>query len=300
VHLRGSAVYRLLEEADGILCAGDWLQFRRGVTTNCNAFFYPQGPEAEDIEPEYLLPVLRSPRWGARKLHLEATSLTSRLFHCQRSEDELSALGHHGAMAWIRRGSLMKNAKGRPLPQSLSGRPWYSLRPRLYQVVFTKAIHDTHRHPLCDAPIAIDQRFYGVKSGADSSEDPLQPLLVAAALNSGIAALSAEIIGSTNLGQGALDLPLGRVKEALLIPDGRRLDPCSRQAVVEAFASMSRRPLGPLWEERARKDRRALDAAWFSGLGLPLRLIHALWEALEDRARIRLERSSRRTSTFGG
>jgi hypothetical protein len=349
-YLRAAPIYEAMTGAPGLPPLGDWVEVRRGVTTNCNPFFYPEGEQAEAMEPEYLLPVFRSPRQGGRGILVETAALPSRLFCCGRSEEELRSLGHLGALGWIARGRELKTGRGLPLQEALPNRPWYALRPARYRVVFTKALHDTHRHPLLDAPVALDQRLYGVtcrkptggeptrgeptgiaqsrgeptrgeptriaqsrgeptrgeptriaqsrgeptRGGPRCTEPGVPDELLAAALNSSLAALSAEVVGSTSLGEGALDLPVGRVSRSLIAPDPRRLDPGARRAVLEAFGALAGRNVLPAPEEVTMADRRALDAAWLEGLGLPASWLGAIHDALVERVSLRLARAGAR------
>jgi hypothetical protein len=178
----------------------------------------------------------------------------------------------------------MENRQGVPICEVLPGRPWYRLAPRRHRILFTKAAHDTHLHRLLDTPAAIDQRLYGV-----AAPPAVDPVLVAAALNSVVTALSAEVVGSTSLGEGALDLPVRTVRERLLVPDARRFSPAAAAAVKAAFEALAQRPVEPVWREAARADRRALDGAVLAALGLdPGRWLDPLYADLGALARERI------------
>jgi hypothetical protein len=216
--------------------------------------------------------------------------LPQRLFVCGEDEAELRRRGHRGALAWIERGREMRNRRGEPIFEVLPGRPWYRLQPRRHRILFTKALHDTHLHRLFDEPAAIDQRLYGVDPPAG-----LGPVLVAAVLNSALTALSAEVVGSTSLGEGALDLPVRTVRHRLLVPDARRFDAAAAALVRQAFEALASRPVGPVWQEIRREDRRALDRAVLAALGLdPARWLDPVYDALTAGVRERIDLAASR------
>jgi hypothetical protein len=183
----------------------------------------------------------------------------------------------------------MVNRQGRPISETLSGRPWYALRPERYPVLLTKAIHDTHLHRYSDPPVAADQRLYGVvaRDGGD-------PRLVAAGLNSSLVALSAEVVGRTALGEGALDLPVSTVRKRLLVPDFEAVTPRHRRRIEQAFEALAHRPVGPIWDELGRPDRQRFDRALLEAFGLDPALLPAIHRGLERLVRQRLELARQR------
>ncbi len=283
-HLRAPPVYRDLmgTRSEVLPPLSAWLTIRRGVTTNWNPFFYP--PADAGIEGDYLVPVLRSPQ-AARSIRVRSATLTDRLFVCNLSEPELRARGHRGALAWIARGRGLTNRRGVPLPEALSHRPWYSLQPRRHRLLFTKTVHDTHLHRVLHPAAAIDQRLYGLEPRSG-----IEVQLAAAALNSVVTALSAEVTGSTSLGEGALDLPVRVVRERLRVPDPRAFDRAAQADILAAFDALAKRPVGSVADEAERPDRRALDTAILRALGLPPeRWLDRLYDALVSLVRERLE-----------
>jgi len=280
-YLRAPDLYFRLRQHPALRPAGALLTIRRGVTTNWNAFFYP--PSDAAVESEYLVPVVRSPR-VSRTIALRSARLEDRLFVCQASLAALSRAGHHGALRWIQGGQRMHNHQGLPIRETLKGRPWYRLAPVQYRLLLTKTTHDTHLHRLLDLPAAVDQRLYGVTPG-----HPADTELVAALLNSSVVALMTEVVGSSSLGDGALDLPVTTARERLLMPDPAALSPAARRPILRAFARLAERRVLPVWDEVQQPDRQALDGAVLAALELDVRAgLPVLYEGLCTLTRERL------------
>ncbi len=70
------------------------------------------------------------------------------------------------------------------------------------------------------------------------------------------------------LGDGVLELTVEDARDYLLVPDVRRFDAASRQHIVHAFQPLLERPIGSIFDEVQREDRRALDSAVLEALGL--------------------------------
>lgn len=257
-YLRAPDLYFHLRQHPALRPTGELLTIRRGVTTNWNAFFYP--PAGAAVEADYLVPIVRSPR-VSRTIAVPTAPLADRLFVCQKSLDSLQRAGHTGALRWIEGGQQMRNRQGRPISETLKGRPWYRLAPVRYRLLLTKTTHDTHLHRLLDGPAAVDQRLYGVMPGS-----PADTELVAALLNSSVVALMAEVVGSASLGEGALDLPVTTARERLLMPDPAALTAAGRRRILQVFGRLRNRPVLPVWRELERPDRKELDRAVLAAL----------------------------------
>lgn len=286
-YLRAPDIYFRLRQHPDLRPAGELLTIRRGVTTNWNAFFYPPADAA--VENDYLVSVVRSPR-VSRTIAVRSTHLKDRLFVCQASRASLSRAGHSGALRWIQGGLRMTNRQGRPITETLQGRPWYRLDPVRYRLLLTKTTHDTHLHRLVDDPTAVDQRLYGV-----TPTRPADTELVAALLNSSLVALMAEVVGSASLGDGALDLPVTTARERLLMPDPAALSAAARRRILRAFDRLGGRPVLPVWREVEQPDRRELDKAVLAGLDLDVgATLPTLYDGLCTLTRERLDLAARR------
>ena len=291
-YLRAPDIYFLLRNHPALRPAGAVLKIHRGVTTNWNAFFYP--PADAGVEDEYLVPVVRSPR-VSRTISVRSASLKDRLFVCHASRASLRRAGHNGALAWIEGGLGMTNRQGRPINETLTGRPWYRLDPTRYRLLVTKTTHDTHLHRLTDSPTAVDQRLYGVTPEDPANTDPANTDLVAALLNSSLVALMTEVVGSASLGDGALDLPVTTARERLLMPDPAALSTAARRRILDAFFRLAGRPVLPVWREVERSDRRDLDGAVLAGLDLDVETtLPLLYEGLSTLTRERLALAAHR------
>jgi len=86
-------------------------------------------------------------------------------------------------------------------------------------------------------------------------------------MNSLIGLFCIEALGFGR-GLGALDLSTTRAKRQLHMLDPSQLDDQQQQEVLDAFAPLLDRPIGPLPSELERDDRRAFDRAVLDAFGL--------------------------------
>ncbi|GBC79469.1 hypothetical protein HRbin09_00688 [bacterium HR09] len=108
---------------------------------------------------------------------------------------------------------------------------------------------------------------------------------IAAQLNSTFAILQREIIGLANLGEGGLKFSAHDVALFLVSPELTTLH------VEAAFLRMASRPALPIAEELRQPDRRALDDVVFDVLGLTTGEREAVYEAVMELVRTRLEKA---------
>jgi hypothetical protein len=249
----------LLERyADGWGRLGEVARVRYPLKSGADAFFYLTAAAAAawGIEPECLRLLARTPR-ELLGLVVEPAALQWRVLALP--PEPLAALPP-GARRYLAAG-VAAGVDRRPT--CAGRRPWYSL-PRLAPapLLWPRFVHERHAVWLNLAGALENQTFYGVIPG-----DDLAPAL-AAALNSGLAALVMEVCGRSSLGEGALQFAVGQAA-GIPVPDLRRVGPGDRAALIEAHAALAAEPdWGPLGGAPRGPARLALDDLALRALGV--------------------------------
>ena len=175
----------------------DHFAIRRGERRGMNALFYPDA--GHGIEAEYIKPLAKGPSDFARL----TSPAAKEAFSCSRSKAELEALGHGGALAWIRRFETPENVA----KLSRNGMHWYEMRAdTLTDLVMFIAYGDRLFVGRVDPPAFADQRLVRL--------DPLREIdidLMHALLNSSVSMFLIEGMGFGR-GLGALDLNKDRIE----------------------------------------------------------------------------------------
>ncbi|MBE9506587.1 MAG: hypothetical protein IMY86_00920, partial [Chloroflexi bacterium] len=99
-----------------------------------------------------------------------------------------------------------------------------------------------------------------------------------------------ELVGRTTLGQGALKTE-GIDIAGMWLLDPRRLSAQQAQALESAFDALASRPVSPIFEELEKADRVALDSVVFDVLDLSPKMREAVYQAVVDLVRARIERA---------
>jgi len=285
--------FTILEKGKGKLVRlGDIAEVRRGFTTGANEFFYlePTGKPAPagylhvrngagwegEIEEEFLKPVIKSPR-ECRSILIKPEDLRYKIFMCHKDKPALQGTA---ALDYIRWGE----AQGYHERPSCKGRPrWWDVGVREFpNIVWVKSINESHRQALIPFDALVDQRLYEI-----TYRDSFHLNLI---LNSTITILMKELSGRVNLGEGVLDTA---VYEANRVPvlAPLLLAAAGATSLKDAFDRMRSREILPILDEIHQPDRRALDEVVFDVLGLTAGEREAVYEAVIDLVRARLERA---------
>lgn len=263
---------------------GEWAIVQRGYTTGANDFFYLNRRQAEQwgIEPRFRRPLLKSLR-GARGYHLSDADCRHEVLLIP-PDAELAGTAAAEYLAW-------GESRGIPArPTCAARRPWYALPAQLSAGLFlAKGVWQRHFATVATDTLAIDQQIYRVvaasavaasavaasaiavpavdsDAAAETALTP-SPSVAAALLNSAWFALSCELGGRVNLGEGVLWLASYDLTE-LMLPDPRVLDAGQRLALETAFARLAEQPLDTTPEALDRPEQRALDELVFDMVGL--------------------------------
>jgi hypothetical protein len=132
------------------------------------------------------------------------------------------------------------------------------------------------------------QRFIAVRFYRLYPNDPEHEKPLAALLNTTIFALFREIYGSTKLGLGALDTTMA---DMLRVPIPFPVDKVYQEKLARQFDILSARPAQSVEIEKSLPDRRALDEVVFDVLGLTAGEREAVYEAVVNLVRARLEKA---------
>lgn len=293
-----------------------WGVLRYSLKTGINRFFYLTRQQVADwkIEPEFLMPVVRSAR---RVTHwiiepdagetsgtaLPESGQTDFLFVCRASLKSLADTGKTGALAYIRWGESQvapprqKRKHAVPWPQVVSVRrarqPWYAIQPLPpAHLLCNRFLDRRFFFPVCRGNMLEDQTFYGLTL---SDADPAHVLFAAALMNGTLSFALLEFNARGSLGDGALQYARGDMA-ALPVLHPSLYTSDDRAALTEAFRHMATRPILPLEAELSQPDRQALDALILRPLvaHLPGRpSVSAYREALASHLLARLSERSR-------
>lgn len=297
-YLRAPDIYwTILEKGKGKLVRlGDIAEVRRGVTTGANEFFYLDAERIAQwgIEKEFLRPVVKSPK-ECKRIVIDPRELKFKVFMCHKDRRELKGTA---ALEYIKWGEQSrKDHNGDEVGRfherpSCRGRPrWWDLGPRVRTShVWQKSVNDRHIQSQLAVPCLVDQRLYEVECRGDAD-------MLTASLNCALLFLNKELEGRVNLGEGALDTAVYESMR-VMIPDPALLPSSDLTPIVSTLA---RRDAVPVIEELRQADHRALDDSIADMLGLTPGERDAVYEAVIDLVRNRIERagSVRRPSASG-
>jgi methylase of polypeptide subunit release factors len=303
-YLRAPQVY-----FDLLKQAGNKLAFLRDVAppsfgskTGINEFYHLEQEKIDEwgIETEFLFPLLKSPGETPNIL-IEPDELRLKVFVCRLTKDELREQGKLNALRYIEWGEQQIFNSGVQAGQTWvhgaevrNRKPgWYALpeyRSNPGHLFISMAYGERHINKYSPIPLIADNRLYFL-----SPKDNLSPEIIAAILNSSLVAFFAETTGRVTLGDGALELKIEDARDYLCVPDARKFDEASQQAIRAAFQPLLQRPIGSVLDEIQRPDRQALDRAVLAAIGLDADIwLPRLYEGLSVLVRERTELGKKR------
>jgi hypothetical protein len=239
-----------------------------GIYTGINEFFYLDAARvaAFGIEPEFLVPVIRSPR-ATPRLRIDPDALATWLFVCREDKATLAARGRSGALGYIAWGETQvtrarqKVAAGVRWPDvpTVARRypGWWALPlatpAHLFLLYGIGARHGQRYSPL---PLLSDRRFHTLAYAAP----PAAQETLAAILNTILTVLCIELQGRTNLGQGVLDFATMDARR-LRVLDPARLASAEQAALREGLYAVWDAPLPVLPDPAYRATLAPLNGA---------------------------------------
>ena len=224
-------ILRFIEEKeDRIITMGDVLEIKRGLTTNANEIFYLpsrywkyrsddenyltlKGPsKIVKISKRYLrrlirLAHLKNATYGITKLPLLKKE---DYVLWVKNTDEVMDPGTHEYIEWIKKFVKEEYETNRRFPtvyKSLGSTTWLKLPDTSDSLlIFRSAVHKNYSvwlNLIKDAQ--VDKRLY-LGYLRDEYRDKVAPETIFAVVNSILTYVGMELIGRTNLGEGALDI----------------------------------------------------------------------------------------------
>jgi type I restriction-modification system DNA methylase subunit len=288
-YLRAPKVYfEILEKCkDKLVPLKEVAEIRRGYTTGINEFFYLTDERIKEfgIEEEFLKPVLKSPK-EFEGILIDPAKLTTKVFLCQKSKEELRREGKAGALKYIEWGEKQKTKDGVPWPDvpTVKGRKpgWWALDIGEHSQLLCMMSWNERFIFWMNPGVLADARLYDIYLKKGVSAD-----LIGAFLNSSLSFYSVELGGRVNLGDGALDFKVYEADD-ILVPDHKlKLIPL---AIYNSFNSLSTRPIRPIFEEVKMPDRQKFDSLVLEALGLdPKKYLKPLYDGLCELVKERIE-----------
>ena len=287
--------FTILEKGKGKLVRlGGIAEVRRGFTTGANEFFYleptgglaPQGYlhvrnsagwEGE-IEEEFLKPVIFSLK-EVSCIRDKLSTLRYRLFSCHL---EKSALEGSGALAYI----MFGEQNGFHLrPSCASRKLWYSCGKDWSPTEFIFPAKVGERMLVLDnwKRVFEDKKLYGITPKVGQHE------VWGCILNSTLTRLFMDLTCRQLTGAQAIaDIDVVVVKNILIPhPEILSVEDCS-----QVYSAIASRPIKTHMEDEYNQpDRRALDEVVFDVLGLTAGEREAVYEAVVNLVRARLEKA---------
>lgn len=227
---------------------------KRGERRGKNELFYPK--PGHGIEAEYIKPLAKGP---SDFTHLSMPAVKE-AFCCSRSEAELTALGHLGALNWIRKFNTAENIKKLTRTNLL----WYEMdTDELSDLVLFINYGDRLFVGRVNPPAFSDQRLVPLKPINDVDIE-----LYHAIMNSAVSMFIIEGMGFGR-GLGALDLSSDRIKQYMHILDISVLNEEGIRAIKDAFMPLINRPImSSIADELEQPDRIAFDETVLSAFNL--------------------------------
>ena len=283
LYLWAPEIYFQARERPQMVRLGDFARVRRGQTTGANGFFYLSEEQKDrwGIESEFVRPLLKSPK-EVLAVQVRPEELSQQALVVAQGREELAGTNVLRYIQWGESQGFHQRATcaRRPL--------WYSLAPETAgedRVVWTKGIWNRHFAPLLEGGVVADQQFYTL------SVAPKLVRVLAALLNSTWAALQAELLGRSNLGEGVLWLA-GYEVARIQLPNPEELGPHACRSLEEALAPLLDAPVLPVADQVTQPAQRRLDSVVFELLGLVSAERDAVVAGAVERAGLRISRAA--------
>lgn len=244
----------------------------RGERRGKNALFYPRA--GHGIEADYIRPLAKGPADFIKP----AGPAMKEAFACSKTEEELEALGHEGALNWIRRFKTPENIQ----KLSTSGCMWYEMKTdELTDLVAFINYGSRLFFGRVDPPAFVDQRLVPLKPRTTVDIE-----LWHALLNTAISMFFLEGMGFGR-GLGALDLNKDRIQQYMHVLDPSRLDSQGVASIKAAYKPLAEREVLIVADELEQEDRCAFDDAVIAAFGLQVDR-EQVYDALRSLVAIRL------------
>ena len=276
-YLRAPDIYWVIMEKgkDKLVRLGNIAEVHRGFTTGANAFFYLDMQKIAEwgIEEEFLKLVIKGSR-ELKRYHIAPEDLRFRIFLCSKSRAQLKGTA---ALEYIRWGES-QGFDERPTCRART--PWWDLGIRTLPALFTaKGPWDRHFWCYFEDGLLYDQQIYGAYTGINT-------ISLCASLNTTYTGMCLELLGRSNFGEGILWLATYEVADLPILHPRHLPDEAKR-----LFLELADREIQNVFGETKQPDRRTLDDIFFDVLGLTQGEREAVYEAVVELVRKRLEKA---------
>lgn len=260
---------------------GDIATLRFGIKTGANNFFHLDSTTIDNwnIEPEYLMPIIRTPR-ECKSMVVNWKDLHYRILICNENK---TALKGKNVLRYIEWGE-MKGYHKRP---SCRGRQlWYNINEQMPSDFIMLRFRDQRNW----TPI-IESQNYAIGDtvfvGAFKNRNLRQ--VGCAMLNSTLSIMMSEIFGRVNLGDGLLTTYGPELQEMIVVSPEKLLP--FRDPLTRIMRDMSKRNVLPIFDEIRQLDRRELDQIIFDSIGIPKNRIEELYNAVRNLVQNRINKA---------
>lgn len=288
--------------ADKFISLKEIGKVRYPIKTGINEFFFVDKStiEAFNLEKEFLVPVLKSPK-TISKIQIEESDVHYFIFNCSLTKQELTQQKKLGALEYIKWGEEQLTEKKQ---QSFEGIKWPDVpsvrrhKPKWYSAqilppadIFCTRFFD-RRFFFCysKVPLIEDQTFYGLV--LNNSFQKYKELIIAL-VNSTVSYYFLEIFGRTSLGKGALQYTIGGMNNHRII-NPKIIPQKIQQEIISRFQSVREREIQPIFEEVKMSDRLAFDKVIFEWLNFSEKEISEFYCSFIELTKSRLEKSGQK------
>ena len=279
-HLRAPDIYwKILETyKDKFTKLKSVAKLTRGITSNCDTFFYLDQETIEkwEIEEKYINKLMKSSR-ESKSTVPKIAELQLSVLNCTESKARLAGTN---VLRYIEWGESQNFHKRTSLKSK--GNRWYFLSSRgAPELILPWSINEIYRAFRNDLDVVVHQRLYECNTLPGISAETLHTLL-----NSTITSFMLELSARTGLGQGLLGMALYEV-ENVLIPN------------PNLFQSLPiiNREIGNMNEEFNVTQRMEIDKKIFDKLGFTTTDISEFYSSYRMLVSKRLGRSISVTDT---
>ncbi len=284
-YLRAPTVFfKILEQKEKIKLLGEQAELYRGYTTGATDFFVIKKRSAKKlgIETRFLTPILHSTK-EIKKPTIKEDDVENVLF--STSLDKISLRGTN-ALSYIKMGEI----KGINKRETVKNRQyWYdsgSQEPP--EIILTRFYAERHFAVYNKQKIQIEDSFFGL-----TPKQGISTFVFVAYLNSSLFALTKELYGRLNLGEGVLTI-YGPDWKQMPVLNFEMLSKEEKQKLEKAFLRLAKREILPTSEEIKMNDKKELDRIIFDILELTQKEQKEIYSSL---AELVVERATKAKST---
>lgn len=305
VYLRAPEIFfTIINKAkDKLVKLRDVAKVNFGIKTGADEFFYIPKTNPDNIENEYIKPVIKSPK-ECMSILIKHDDLENYIFACPLNKHQLKGTN---ALKYIEKGEstpkLIKQGKdkgkhiiGIQNVASIKGRKiWYDLGIRdIPDLIIPSSFSDTFK-VYYNNDVLANARLYDINC---QKEDLLSLTLI---LNSSLFFFSIEVYSRAGLGEGVLDKTVYEI-ELTPILDPKcishlsdieaRIDAIKHREIKSIFEELQVDPeTGNFMDAHPLPDRKAIDEVVFQALGLTAKEIKELYAGLLELTANRLRKA---------